>query len=275
MKVKPLFMWAGGKTKMLKHHGAYLPATCEVYSEPFFGGGAMFLYVQEVLKPKQCYINDVNSGIVNVYRNVKQDPTEFCGIVNTYQRQYLELDKVGRKQYYYDLRHEHAYNYEGWSAVAEAATLYFLMKTGFNGVWQINKNTNDRYGTPSGLLNQKDSVYDEANVMAWSELLQNTEILCGNYNQCPAGDFNYLDPPYRVSHTTYGTGWGDAETDKLLDYAQSLPGTTLFCNRDDGSDYFAKRCGSFSLTEFDVSYTVGRKGGIAAREVLLYQTKVV
>ena len=275
MKVKPLFMWAGGKTKMLKHHGAYLPATCEVYSEPFFGGGAMFLHVQEVFKPKQCYISDVNPGIVNVYRSIKQNPAEFCGIVNTYQKQYLELDKVGRKQYYYDLRHEHAYNYEGWSSMVEAATLYFLMKTGFNGVWQINKNTNNRYGTPSGLLNQKDSVYDQNNVLAWNELLQNTVISCGDYSQCPAGDFNYLDPPYRVSHTTYGTGWGDAETDKLIEYAKDLPGTTLLCNRDDGSDYFAEKCGAFSLATFDVSYTVGRKGGIAAREVLLYQTRVV
>ena len=272
--IKPMFMWAGGKTKMLKHHGPYLPTNCAVYSEPFFGGGAMFLHVQKTLRPEKCYINDVNYGIVNIYRNVKQDPKEFCGIVNVFQKQYLELDKVGRKQYYYDLRKEHAYNHKGWSEVAEAATLYFLMKTGFNGVWQINKNTNNRYGTPCGLLNQKDKVYDEANVLAWSEILQNTEILCGDYGNCPSGDLNYLDPPYRVSHTTYGTGWGDNETNKLLSYAEGLPGTTLFCNRDDGTDYFTKRSGSFSLATFNVSYTVGRTGGIAAREILLYQTKL-
>ena len=257
---------------MLKHHGAYLPASCETYSEPFFGGGAMYLHVQETLSPKKCYINDVNEGVINIYRNVKESPAEFCSIVDIYQRQYLELDKVGRKQYYYDLRHEHAYNFEGWSAVTEAATLYFLMKTGFNGVWQINKNTNNRYGTPCGLLNQKDKVYDEANVLAWSELLQNTEIYCGDYSDCPSGDLNYLDPPYRVSHTAYGTNWADPETESLIKYCQELPGTTLLCNRDDDTDFFEARRGSMSLETFDVSYTVGRKGGIPAREVLLYQT---
>jgi hypothetical protein len=51
-----------------------------------------------------------------------------------------------------------------------------------------------------------------------------------------------------------------------------LPGTTLLCNRDDGSNFFEKRRGLLSLATFDVSYTVGRTGGIPAREVLLYRT---
>ena len=44
-KIKPLFIWAGGKTKMLKYHAPHLPSTVNSYSEPFFGGGAMFLYI--------------------------------------------------------------------------------------------------------------------------------------------------------------------------------------------------------------------------------------
>jgi DNA adenine methylase len=275
--IKPLFMWAGGKAKMLKYHAPYLPASCNTYSEPFFGGGAMYLHIQKTLRPEKCYINDVNSGIVNIYRNVKEDPAEFCGIVDTYQRQYLELDKVGRKRYYYDLRHEHAYNYEGWSAVSEAATLYFLMKTGFNGIWQINKNTNNRYGTPCGLLNQTDKVYDKANVLAWSELLQNTEIFCDDYSNCPSGELNYFDPPYRDSFADYGTGWGDVETEKLLQHVNSLDGNVLFCNRCDGTDFFESRKGKLNLATFPVTYTAGRRKKVGdnfeakkATEVLLY-----
>lgn len=275
--IKPLFMWAGGKAKMLKFHKPYLPTSCDTYSEPFFGGGAMYLHVQKVLQPRKCYINDVNAGIINIYRNVKENPTEFCNIVNTYQKQYLELDKVGRKKYYYDLRYEHAYNYESWSAVTEAATLYFLMKTGFNGIWQINKNTNNRYGTPCGLLNQKDKVYDEANVLAWSVLLQNTEIFCGDYSNCPSGELNYFDPPYRDSFADYGTNWGDAETERLLQHVNSLEGKVLFCNRCDGTDFFERRKGNLSLATFPVTYTAGRRKKVddgfeakKATEVLLY-----
>ena len=45
--MKPLFMWAGGKTKLLKHYQPYLPSYVTHYHEPFFGGGAMFIYVMK------------------------------------------------------------------------------------------------------------------------------------------------------------------------------------------------------------------------------------
>lgn len=275
--LKPLFMWAGGKGKVLKHHVPYLPASCKVYSEPFFGGGAMFLHVQKTLKPERCFINDVNEGIINIYRQVKERPETFCEIVESYQNVYLPLEKKDRKSYYYEVRQQHAYDYSEWEPVKEAATLYFLMKTGFNGVWQINKNTNNRYGTPCGLLNQREQIYDRDAIRGWHELLQNTEIYSGDYSQCPAGDLNYLDPPYRDSFTDYGTGWGDAETDKLLNYAKALKGYVLFCNRCDGSDFFESKKGRLNLITFPVTYTAGRRkkteDGFEAKkatEVLLY-----
>ena len=46
-----------------------------------------------------------------------------------------------RRYFYYRLRDQHAFEYEAWTKTKEAAVLYFLMKTGFNGVWQENKNT--------------------------------------------------------------------------------------------------------------------------------------
>ena len=41
--MKPLFMWAGGKTKMLKKYEQHLPSDFTSYHEPFCGGGAMFI----------------------------------------------------------------------------------------------------------------------------------------------------------------------------------------------------------------------------------------
>ena len=43
--MKPLFIWAGGKTKVLKHYAPFMPTAFDTYYEPFFGGGAMFLNV--------------------------------------------------------------------------------------------------------------------------------------------------------------------------------------------------------------------------------------
>jgi DNA adenine methylase len=278
--IKPLFMWAGGKRKMLKHHAPYLPKQCNVYSEPFFGGGAMFLHVQKVFSPKKSFINDSNEGIINIYRQVKTNPKDFCAIMDEYQAAYLLLDKADRKCYYYDIRQQHAFEFKEWESVKEAATLYFLMKTGFNGVWQINKNTNGRYGTPSGLLNQDKSVYDREIVMAWNKLLQNTEVYCGDFSMCPSGDLNYFDPPYRNSYTNYGTDWNDEATEMLLDYAKGLNGWTLICNRCDGSDYYKQYEKDFQIVRFPVTYTAGRRKKVEtgfeakkATEVLLWKTQ--
>lgn len=254
---------------MLKHHVAYLPASFETYSEPFFGGGAMYLHVQKEFAPKRCFINDSNAGIMAIYRAVKEDVPVFCDFVDSLQEKYLPLEKADRKRFYYDLRHEHAYLYEDWGPTREAATLYFLMKIGFNGVWQINRNTNGRYGTPSGLLNQTDRVYCRETVQAWHELLQNTELFVGSWKDCPRGVINYLDPPYRSSNTVYESGWSDSDLVQLLDAYKDAEEKVLICNRDDGSGYFDAWDGYYEKFTFPVSYTVGRNGKTAATEVLL------
>ena len=43
-KMKPLFMWAGGKTKLLDTFAEHLPENFDTYIEPFFGGGAVFTW---------------------------------------------------------------------------------------------------------------------------------------------------------------------------------------------------------------------------------------
>lgn len=229
----------------------------------------MYLYVQETLKPTVCRINDTNEGIVRIYREIKSDLESFLENLDPLCETFLAFSKPDRKEFYYEVRHQHAYAYENWGSSKEAATLYFLMKTGFNGVWQLNKNTNNRYGTPSGLLKQTTTVYDRDCVKGWNELLQNTEVFCGDYRDCPTSELNYLDPPYRVSTTTYSSGWGDNDLVGLLDWAKTVEGTVLLCNRDDGSGFFEPWREDFLSHTFPVSYTVGRNGVTSASEVLL------
>ena len=174
--MKPLFIWAGGKTKVLKHYAPFMPSSFETYYEPFFGGGAMFVYVMNTYQPKNVVINDINSDVMNIYKAIKTDLTEFQQRLDSLESQYIPLSKDDRKKFYFDTRHLHAWEYQEWSKTFEAATLYFLMKTGFNGIYQLNKNTNGRYGTPSGLLNQKDKVYDRDVLNWWHNALQNVTI---------------------------------------------------------------------------------------------------
>ena len=262
--MKPLFIWAGGKNKMLKHYKPFMPKKINTYCEPFFGGGAMFIHVVQNYDPKYLIINDINSDIVRIYRSIKDNCAEFTSLIDEMSKEYLPLSKEERKVYYYSLRHKHAYDYASWDKVKESAVLYFLMKTGFNGIYQVNINTNNRYGTPSGLLNQKDKVYDKDVVEWWNKHLQTASILSGDwsdglsYMKDQPDDFIFLDPPYRGSFTSYGQDFSDSDQNKLVDFVTSQKESTVFlCNRDVGDGFYDNR--NLVMNKFPVTYTAGRR----------------
>ena len=282
--MKPLFMWAGGKNKMLKHYKPYMPSSVTSYCEPFFGGGAMFIYVMNTYTPSYARINDINSDIINIYRSIKNDLDEFLLRLNDLESQYMPLDKPTRKKLYYDIRQAHAYDYESWNKPYEAATLYFLMKTGFNGIFQINQNTNGRYGTPSGLLNQKKEVYNRDVIKWWHDVLQKTDIFSCDWKEvvdgCPENTFYFFDPPYRDSFADYGQGFSDDSLRELIKFCDNQS-CVMLSNRDD-DDWFQNECRSLNYDHFDIFYTAGRRkktengyNAKKAREILLYKKSYV
>jgi len=281
--MKPLFIWAGGKTKVLKHYAPFMPSSVETYYEPFFGGGAMFVNVMNTYQPKNVVINDINPDVVNIYKAIKTDLSKFQQRLDSLESQYLPLSKDDRKKFYFDTRHLHAWDYQEWDKTFEAATLYFLMKTGFNGIYQLNKNTNGRYGTPAGLLNQKDKVYDRDVLNWWHNALQNVTIKTGDWkdsvNNDPNGFF-FFDPPYRDSFADYGNGFGDDALMDLLDFADAQ-NSVFVANRAD-DDWFENQSRSMNVHYFDITYTAGRRKKTEdgfeakkAREILLYKTNAV
>lgn len=278
--MKPLFMWAGGKNKLIKHYQPYFPVDVENYCEPFFGGGAMFIYVMNTYKPSSATINDVNEDVINIYKSIKSNLPEFLDRLDYLQAQYIPKTKEDRKTYYYEVRHSHAYDYKKWSKPYEAATLYFLMKTGFNGIYQLNNNTNGRYGTPSGLLNQKTTVYDKTVVDWWHNSLQVTNINNGDWkHSCghPKETFHFFDPPYRDSFADYGNGFSDRQLIELIKFSDTCDNVML-SNRDDDGWFTDNKMGLDSV-HIDVTYTAGRRKKTEdgfkakkAKEILLYRT---
>lgn len=288
--MKPLFMWAGGKTKLIKKYKEQdvLPKSFDSYIEPFLGGGAMFIWAFEQNPDAKFVLNDLNQGIVNIYRAIKEDCDEFLQHLDKMSKEYLPLPKgetrkdlekqhskdwkvifdlvPSRRHYYFRLRNEHAFEYRSWSKTKEAAVLYFLMKTGFNGIWQENKNTNGRFGTPAGLLNQKHKVYDKDNVLEWNKALQNVELMCGDFkdtlHHVTSNSYVFLDPPYRGSFTQYGVDFDDQIQQSVVDYLnQSIEAGAyaMMSNRDVGDGFFEQRKGSNKIIRFDITYTAGRR----------------
>jgi DNA adenine methylase len=266
--MKPLFMWAGGKARLIKKYESQsiLPDNFKTYIEPFVGAGAMFIWAYKKNPDANFVLNDSNKSIMAVYNAVKNDVNSFMERVDCLSDIYMPLDKEDRKQLYYKIRKEHAYDFNKWNATEEAATLYFLMKTGFNGIWQLNKNTNGRFGTPSGLLNHKERVYDKENVLKWHKALQSCKLMVGDFRnticEVTQDSYVFLDPPYRGSYTQYGVDFDDDLQKSVINFLNYLTAEGAFAmmsNRDTGDGFFELHQGNNKIIYFDVTYTAGRR----------------
>ena len=269
--MKPLYMWAGGKNKMIPKYilSPGIPLSgYDTFVEPFFGGGAMMIWVNENNPNiKRFVLNDIKEELVGIYVAIKTDVDNFIKKLDALSVLYMPLDKVDRKSFFYDLRTPYATNTHGLNKTDESATLYFLMKTAFNGIWQSTKRANGRFDTPFGLGNQKTVVYDKDNVLEWHQFLQKVDITCGDWkDSCKIVEekaFYFMDPPYRDSFTSYGEGFTDADHQTLIEYCvqKDLQGNIVFyCNRDDSQDgFFDAHKAHLNDSYFDIKYTAGRR----------------
>lgn len=320
----PLFRWAGGKKRMIKEYKPHLPASFDTYVEPFFGGGALFIWAYLKNPDANFFINDINPYIMGIYESVRDKPDDFCSIVSGYEKVFLDLApptekniivatidgkekkktiwvphphgktdeklekrfklkgkrwnwrsiylrKPTRRTFYFKTRQLYKEEKDKWTKTERDATLYFLLLTCFNGVWQASRD-NDVFNTPCGLMRQTDKIYDRENVMEWHKALQKCTITSGDFSDTLAyigpNSFTFLDPPYRSASkeektfATYNTEANDDFQEKVLDFFKKAvynKSYTLLSNRDWGDGFFEKRVGKKNIKTFSVTYTVGRK----------------
>lgn len=264
--LKPMFMWAGGKTRLIGPYTPLMPdrARISAYVEPFFGGGALFCEVRERFPGLPASINDVNDEIMRLYQAVRDDAPALHAHMDRWAATYLPLPKDKRKAFYYGQRAAYWTLPQG---LEDSALLYFLLKTCFNGIWQSCKAANGKFGTPVGLANQtpERGIYDPALLDRWSEALQNVAISAGSYAQVdvPDGAWVYCDPPYRDSFTSYNTTFGDAEQIALVEWCRRLA-TEKNCvvwlaNRDAEDGFFDRHAPDAVHHRFPITYTAGRR----------------
>jgi DNA adenine methylase len=264
--IRPPFRWAGGKRKLIKSYAGLLPDYHAVtsYVEPFFGGGALFCdMVSKDPRPRRYILNDSNRELMSVYKALRNRPAEFLVHLGPLEADYLKLqDKESRKAFYYACREKYWRMPSG--AVRTAAMLFFLLKTSFNGIWQVCRASRGRFATPSGLLKEK-SVINEAQLRAWSKALRSAEISNVSFEQLTVrpGSFVFCDPPYRGGFAKYGSDFSDADQIRLIEWCDHLArqgSRVLLANRDLGDDFFARTLPDYCIvSSIPVTYTAGRK----------------
>lgn len=183
--LRPVVKWAGGKSQLLGEILARLPSSIETYYEPFVGGGAVFFALAKEGRFRRAVLADANTELVDVYWAVKHH-------VNGLIRELREHQQAHSEAYYYDMRKARPR-----SRLGRAARLVYLNKTGYNGLYRVNRS--GEFNVPYGRY-RKPNVCDEENLRAASEVLAQATIEVSDFEavclRARPGDVVYLDPPY-------------------------------------------------------------------------------
>jgi len=251
--IKPLIKWAGGKTRLNPQLIKIVDVALNSlkvkhfdYYEPFFGGGALFFELYRNEKINKAYINDIIPHLVSFYETVADKKlledlfSEIDSLVSLFEK--------GNTKKVYGSAKENS----GWvkdfnelwldkhpstkeEKIKSAALFFVLNKTGFNGMFRLNKD--GKFNIPKGdteKINFNDKVKN--NFIEVSSILEKTSIHCGSYEKIlpPENKINkktsfiYLDPPYIPNSDTEGftdyskEGFGEKDHKKVANIFHQL-----------------------------------------------------
>ena len=189
-KAGPVVKWVGGKRQLLSAILPYIEnRSYDTYIEPFIGGGAVLF----ALLPERAIVNDYNEELIQVYEVIRDDVEKLIARLQDHEAHHSE-------SYYYEVRAwDREESYEKLSPLEKAARFLYLNKTGYNGLFRVNRK--GQFNVPFGKYKHPNIVNEET-LQAVSRYFREKEVHF--YHQDYAdilamaepGDLVYLDPPY-------------------------------------------------------------------------------
>jgi len=232
-KAKPFLKWAGGKTQLLNDIEAKFPYSKNdkfTYVEPFAGSGAVLFWVlNNFPNLKSAVINDINKDLTDSYKTIKLNISDLILVLQKYEIEYHSFSERAeeKKEYYYVKRK--LFNKRESEQTVQSALFIFLNRTCFNGLYRVNRK--NEYNVPIGSY-KKPMICDENNLLAVHKLLQNVEILSGDFEQtinyANEETVFYFDPPYKPlsetsSFNSYAKeAFNDNEQIRLKEFCDKL-----------------------------------------------------
>ncbi len=273
--MKPFIKWAGGKSRFADIIVETLGKNCRDYYEPFLGSGAVLLKMQ----PEKAFCSDINAELINLFQVVKSSPYE---LVNDLRLNFLPYNS---QEFFYNVRSwDRDNNYlSNYSPIKRAARFFYLNKTGYNGMWRVNRN--GYYNIPYGRNSTRDIVQEDL-ILSAHNYFSSKDISFSVLDYITAvkdaqeGDVVYFDPPYDT----------DEGQSTFLEYNQTVFGRKeqvqlkLLCDdlikkgvhvgiSNSGTSFIKELYNDYNLIQFDVMRTIG--GTKASRrqfsEVFIYK----
>jgi len=223
---KPFLKWVGGKTQIINEIISKIPKEINNYYELFLGGGSVLFAILSLQKQNKIviknkiYAYDINSVLINVYKNIQTNKDELYKWITLYINEYDGIDgtiinrkptsieeaKTSKESYYYWIRSK--YNNIDKSTIECSALFMFINKTCFRGMYREGPNG---YNVPYGHYKKTPTIISETDLNYISDLIKNVEFKHSSFSDSikniKEGDFVYLDPPYAPEHSKSFVGY--------------------------------------------------------------------
>ena len=225
---RPLLKWAGGKRQLLPVIREFYPRQFTEYIEPFFGSGAVFfdLCAAGQLEGRRVRLADANPDLVGCYTTLRDRTEEVVAALEMLAAHY----RLRGDAFFYEVR-DARFNparagARGAYTPELAAMLIFLNRTGFNGLFRLNRRGEfnvpaGRYANPRvcdpGHLRAVAAAFRAAHV---TMALESYEVSLAHAGR---DAFVYCDPPYAPLSKTANfasytaQGFGPADQERLRD----------------------------------------------------------
>ncbi|MFY0644234.1 MAG: DNA adenine methylase [Bacteroidia bacterium] len=234
-RARPFLKWAGGKSQLINNIAKSLPLDLRsktfTYIEPFAGSGAVFFWMMSNFPQiEKAVINDINADLIGCYNSIKNDVENLIDILAKFQFEYHKVfDNLDlSKDYYYTKRE--LFNSRTSRSTVQSALFIFLNKTCFNGLYRVNRM--NLFNVPIGRSKSLPNICDKVNLIAASEVLQNTLIMNGDYSEtikhADGNTLFYFDPPYKPLNETSSFNsyamevFNDPEQIRLKEFCKTL-----------------------------------------------------
>jgi len=256
---KPILKWVGGKRDLLNEIDSRFPFKRYDkfnYIETCVGGGAVLFWVlRNFPNVQKVIINDLNTDLINMYKAVQDTVEDVIALLAVWEKEYHNLsdNEEEKKEYYYAKRV--LFNTRSSAKITHAALFIFLNKTGFNGLYRVNKK--NEFNVPIGNYSSKATICDSDNLRVASQALKKVTILQGDFEATlfhAKGNETcfYIDPPYKPiskssNFTSYAiTPFDDNEQTRLKQFCDLINSqghkwilsNSDLKNEDTDNDYF-------------------------------------
>ena len=245
--MRPLLKWAGGKRQLLPALEPYYPATFRRYLEPFVGSGAVFFHLSStgVLDGRTVTLSDVNVDLIGCYRAVRNHTEAVIEALHKLEREHRRRGDscyyTVRDDRFNPARAELMAASGGCGATAAAhyppelaAMLVFLNRTGFNGLFRLNRL--GEFNVPAGRYREP-RICDAEHVRAVATVLRRPGVAIEHrgfeaaLGEAGPGDFVYCDPPYAPLSRTSSFASYTAAGFATLDQQRLMEAVIRACRR--------------------------------------------